>query len=98
MAASPVLKQASKCSTGLFLSPKYSRKQIISFLSEVVLHYILFSGLPESLKFPIETTGEVSVTCMLSFSHEASIKFTISLHELHIDLHELHIGIFISIL
>ncbi len=31
----------------------------------VVLHYIFLSGLPGCLELPIETTGEVSVTCML---------------------------------
>ncbi len=39
----------------------------------VDLHCIILSSLPECLKFPIETTVEVSVACMLSFSYEDSI-------------------------
>ncbi len=50
----------------------YSLEQIIALLLAVVFHYTL-RGLPECLVFPIETTGEESVTCMLSFSYEDSI-------------------------
>ncbi len=39
----------------------------------VVMHYIILSGLLECLEFPIETTGEVSVACKLSFSYKDSI-------------------------
>ena len=39
----------------------------------VVLLNVSLSNLPERLEFPIETTGEVSVACMLSFSYEDSI-------------------------
>ncbi len=53
----------------------HSREQTISLLLAVVLHYIILSGLLECLEFPIETTGEASVTCMLSFSYEDSINF-----------------------
>ncbi len=55
-------------------------------LPVVVLLYIILSGLPECLEFPIETIGEVSVACMLSFSLKAALTSTISLHELHVDL------------
>ncbi len=55
------------------------------------LHYIL-SGLLEYLEFPIETTSEVSVACMLSFPYEDSITSTVSLHELHIDFLKLYIS------
>ncbi len=37
------------------------------------MHYIIRSGLLECLEFPIETTGEESVACMLSFSYEDRI-------------------------
>ncbi len=69
------------------------------------LHYIL-SSLPECLEFLIDTTGEVSVNCMLSFSYENSINvyrfiaqvaYQLAL-ALHTDLHEQHNGIFILIL
>ena len=43
------------------------------FAAHGSLHYIIVSGLPECLEFPTETTGEVSVTCMLSFSYKDSI-------------------------
>ncbi len=67
---------------------------------------LFLSGLPECLEFPIETTGEVSVTCMLSFSYEDSINTYLSIERVayrltqavHIDLHVLQIGIFILIL
>ncbi len=49
-------------------------EQIISLPTAVVLHYIILSGLLECLEFPIETTGEVSVTHILSFSYDDSIK------------------------
>ncbi len=59
----------------------------------------------ECFKFSIETTGEVSVACMLSFSYDDSIDIyhfiARIVYELaqavHINLHELH-GIFILIL
>ncbi len=54
----------------------------------------------------VETTGEVSVACMLSFSYEDSINVYHFIarvayrlaQTLHINLHELHMGIFILIL
>ncbi len=77
-------------------APSHSCEQIISSLpgSSFALHYIL-SGLPQCLEFPIETTGEVNVTCMLSFSYEDSInvyRFIARVayqlaQALHIDLH-----------
>ncbi len=58
------------------------------------VHYtvVYISGLPEYLEFPIETTSEVSVACMLSFPYEDSITSTASLHELHIDFLKLYIS------
>ena len=57
------------------------------FAARSHLHYIFLSGFQEYLESPIETTGEVSVTCILSFFYnEDNISVYILLHELHIDL------------
>ena len=57
------------------------------FAAHSNLHYIFLSGFQECLESPIETTGEVSVTFILSFSYdEDNISVYIPLHELHIDL------------
>ncbi len=76
----------------------YSLEQIVSFLPILVLCYTIsqrFSGVLG------ETTVEVSVACMLSFSNEDSInvyRFIARVayrlaQALHINLHELNIGI-----
>ena len=85
----------------------YSCEQIISVLSIVSLELLYFSVVYRSAwSSHWNSTGEVSVACMLSSSYEDSINIYCLISRvicrlaqvLLIDLHELHIGVFILIL
>ncbi len=74
----------------------YTHEQIFSLLPTIVLHYIFLSILSEC--------GDVSITCMLSFSYEDSVNvysFVARVayrlaQALYLDVHaDIHIGIFI---